>query len=113
MERKHEKYARLIARCKAIEPVACAVAHPCDESSLRGAVEAGQMGLLKPILVGPKARIEAVAKQFGIDISGCEVVDAPHSEGSAETAVRLAREGKAEMLMKGSLHTDELMAAVV
>jgi len=113
MERKHEKYDRLIARCKAIEPVACAVAHPCDESSLRGAVEAGQMGLLKPILVGPKARIEAVAKQFGIDISGCEVVDAPHSEGSAETAVRLAREGKAEMLMKGSLHTDELMAAVV
>jgi len=113
MERKHEKYDRLIARCKALEPVPCAVAHPCDESSLRGAVEAGQMGLLKPILVGPKARIEAVAKQFGIDISACEVVDAPHSEGSAETAVRLAREGKAEMLMKGSLHTDELMAAVV
>jgi len=113
MERKHEKYERLIARCKALAPVTCAVAHPCDESSLRGAVEAAQMGLLKPILVGPKARIEAVAKQFGIDISGCEVVDAPHSEGSAETAVRLAREGKAEMLMKGSLHTDELMAAVV
>ena len=113
MERKHQKYETLIARCKALAPVACAVAHPCDESSLRGAVEAGQMGLLKPILVGPKARIEALAKQFGIDISACEVVDAPHSEGSAETAVRLAREGKAEMLMKGSLHTDELMAAVV
>ena len=71
------------------------------------------MGLLKPILVGPKARIEAVAAQAGIDLSGCELVDAPHSHGSAETAVRLAREGKAEMLMKGSLHTDELMAAVV
>jgi len=113
MERKHEKYDRLINRCKALAPVTCAVAHPCDESSLRGAVEAGQMGLLKPILVGPEARIEALAKQFGIDISGLEVVDAPHSEGSAETAVRLAREGKAEMLMKGSLHTDELMAAVV
>jgi phosphate acetyltransferase len=113
MERKHQKYQNLIARCKALTPVACAVAHPCDESSLRGAVEAAQMGLLKPILVGPKARIDALAKQFGIDISACEVVDAPHSEGSAEIAVRLAREGKAEMLMKGSLHTDELMAAVV
>lgn len=113
MERKHEKYERLISRCKALTPVPCAVAHPCDESSLRGAVEAAQMGILKPILVGPKARIEAVARQFDIDISGCELIDAQHSEGSADTAVRLAREGKVEMLMKGSLHTDELMAAVV
>ena len=113
MERKHEKYDRLIARCKALAPVPCAVAHPCDESSLRGAVGAAQMGILKPILVGPKARIAAVAAQFGLDISAFEVVDAPHSEGSAEIAVRLAREGKAEMLMKGSLHSDELMAAVV
>jgi phosphate acetyltransferase len=112
-QRKHQKYERLIERCKALAPMACAVAHPCDESSLRGAVEAGQMGLFKPVLVGPKARIEAVAAQFGIDLSGCELVDAPHSAGSAETAVRLAREGRAEMLMKGSLHTDELMAAVV
>ena len=110
---KHEKYQRLIARCEALAPTPCAVAHPCDESSLRGAVQAGQMGLLKPILVGPKARIAAVAAQFGIDISAVEVVDAPHSEAAAETAVRLAREGKAEVLMKGSLHTDEIMAAVV
>jgi phosphate acetyltransferase len=113
MERKHAKYDLLIARCKALAPVPCAVAHPCDESSLRGAVEAAQMGILKPILVGPKARIAALATQFGLDISALEVVDAPHSEGSAEIAVRLAREGKAEILMKGSLHTDELMAAVV
>jgi phosphate acetyltransferase len=112
-ERQHDKYERLIGRAQALPPVPCAVAHPCDESSLRGAVQAGQLGLLKPILVGPKARIEAVAAQFGIDISALEVVDAPHSEGSAETAVRLAREGKAEILMKGSLHTDEIMAAVV
>jgi phosphate acetyltransferase len=112
-QHKHQKYERLIERCQALAPMACAVAHPCDESSLRGAVEAGQMGLFKPVLVGPKARIEAVAAQFGIDLSGCELVDAPHSAGSAETAVRLAREGRAEMLMKGSLHTDELMAAVV
>jgi phosphate acetyltransferase len=110
---KHEKYQRLIARCKATAPVPCAVAHPCDESSLRGAVEAGQLGLIQPILVGPKARIEAIADQCQLDISGLELVDAPHSQASAETAVRLAREGKAEMLMKGSLHSDELMAAVV
>ncbi|MCV2369221.1 phosphate acetyltransferase [Roseateles oligotrophus] len=113
MERKHEKYDRLIAHCKELAPVACAVAHPCDESSLRGALQAAEMGLLKPILVGPKRRIEALAAQFDLDISGCQLFDAPHSVGSAEIAVRLAREGKAEMLMKGSLHTDELMAAVV
>jgi phosphate acetyltransferase len=111
--RKHEKYENLIARCKAIAPAPCAVAYPCDESSLRGAAEAGEMGLLRPILVGPKAKIDAVAKKFGLDISGYEIVEAPGSEAAAEAAVRLAREGKAEMLMKGSLHTDELMAAVV
>jgi phosphate acetyltransferase len=113
MERKHEKYERLIARCKALTPVPTAVAHPCDESSLKGAVEAAELGILQPILVGPRARIEAVAAQFQLDISGYEIVDAPHSHGAADEAVRLAREGKAEMLMKGSLHTDELMGAVV
>ena len=113
MNRKHEKYERLIARCKALTPVPTAVAHPCDESSLRGAVEAAELGILQPILVGPRARIEAVAAQFQINISGYEIVDAPHSHAAAELAVQLAREGKAEMLMKGSLHTDELMGAVV
>ncbi len=110
---KHEKYQRLIGRARALAPTPCAVAHPCDESALRGAVEAAQMGLIRPILVGPKARIEALAAQFKLDLSRCELVDAPHSVGSAEAAVHLAREGKAEMLMKGSLHTDELIAAVV
>jgi phosphate acetyltransferase len=113
MERKHEKYERLIARCKALTPVPTAVAHPCDESSLKGAVEAAELGILQPILVGPKARIEAVAAQFQLDLSGYEIVDAPHSHAAADLAVQLAREGKAEMLMKGSLHTDELMGAVV
>ena len=110
---KHQKYENLIARCKALEPAPCAVAHPCDESSLRGAALAAEMGLLRPILVGPQARIAAVAAQAGLDIAAYERVDAPHSVASAEAAVRLAREGRAEMLMKGSLHTDELMAAVV
>jgi phosphate acetyltransferase len=89
------------------------VAHPCDERSLRGAVEAAQAGLIKPILVGPRARIEAIAREHGIDISKHEIVDAPHSEGSAAAAVALVREGRAQALMKGSLHTDELMGAVV
>jgi len=113
MEHKHEKYERLIARCKALAPTPTAVAHPCDESSLRGAVEAAEMGILQPILVGPRDKIKAVAAQFDLDISKYEIVDAEHSNDSAAKAVQLAREGKAEMLMKGSLHTDELMGAVV
>jgi len=113
MERKHEKYQRLIDVCKTLPPTPTAVAHPCDESSLRGAVDAAKLGLIVPILVGPRARIEAVAKQFGIDIAGLPIVDAEHSHDAAEKAVALVREGKAEALMKGSLHTDELMAAVV
>jgi phosphate acetyltransferase len=113
MTRKHEKYERLLALCEGLPPARTAVAHPCDETSLRGAVEAADMGILVPILVGPRARIEAVAKQHGLDIRRFEIVDAPHSHASAEAAVRLAGQGKAEMLMKGSLHTDELMGAVV
>ncbi len=113
MERKHEKYERLIVRCKELSPIPTAVAHPCDESSLRGALEAAGMGILKPILVGPRAKIEAVAKAFDLDISPYELVDAEHSVAAAATAVQLVREGRAEMLMKGSLHTDELMGAVV
>jgi phosphate acetyltransferase len=113
MERKHEKYQRLIARCKSLEPVQCAVAHPCDESSLRGALEAAEEGLIAPILVGPEKKIRSVAADCRLNLTSHSIVDAPHSEASAETAVRLGREGKAEALMKGSLHTDELMGAVV
>ena len=113
MERTHEKYQRLLDFCRALPPTPTAVAHPCDESSLRGAIDAARLGLIAPILVGPRARIEAVAKQFDIDISGVPIEDAPYSQASALRAVELVREGKAEALMKGSLHTDELMAAVV
>ena len=113
MEAKHEKYDRLIARAKAVDPIRCAVAHPCDESSLRGALEAAQQGLFVPILVGPEGRIRKVAAEFDLDLSTCSIVDAGHSEASAEAAVRLVREGKVDAIMKGSLHTDELMAAVV
>jgi phosphate acetyltransferase len=113
MSTKHEKYQRLIDFCKLLAPTPTAVVHPCDESSLRGAVEAAKIGLIAPILVGPRARIEAVARACDLDISAYEIVDAPYSQASAEAAVQLVREGKAEALMKGSLHTDELMGAVV
>jgi phosphate acetyltransferase len=113
MNAKHEKYESLLARVKALPPVPTAVAHPCDESSLTGALEAARLGLIAPILVGPSARIKAVAEQCGLKLSGIEIIDTPHSHASATEAVRLVREGRAECLMKGSLHTDELMGAVV
>jgi phosphate acetyltransferase len=113
MEQKHEKYERLIDYCKELPPTPTAVAHPCDKSSLAGAVEAARMGLIAPILVGPRERIETVARENGIDIAGLPIVEAPYSQAAAAAAVQLVREGKAEALMKGSLHTDELMGAVV
>jgi phosphate acetyltransferase len=109
----HEKYRRLIDAAKALQPVTTAVAHPCDESSLSGAVDAAKLGLIRPILVGPRAKIQAVAAKLKLDIAGFQIVDAPHSHGAAAKAVELVRAGKAEALMKGSLHTDELMAEVV
>jgi phosphate acetyltransferase len=111
--RKHEKYERLLAHAKTLPPVATAVAHPCDVSSLTATVEAAEAGLIQPILVGPKARIDAVAAEAKLDISAFERVDAPHSHASAQEAVQLVRAGRAQCLMKGSLHTDELMGAVV
>jgi len=113
MDRPHAKYEKLLDFCKSLPATPTAVAHPCDESSLRGAVDAARLKLIAPILVGPKARIEALAKLHDIDLTGIPIVDAPYSEASAAKAVELVREGKAEALMKGSLHTDELMGAVV
>lgn len=107
------KYERLLARCQGLEPVPTAVAHPCEASALSGAVEAAQRGLIKPLLVGPAARIREIAASEGIDLSDLEIVDVPHSNASAAKAVALIKEGRAEILMKGSLHTDELMSAIV
>jgi phosphate acetyltransferase len=111
--RQHEKYDRLIAAAKNVPPLATAVAHPCDETSLRGALEAAEAGLISPILVGPKTKIEGVAQTLSLNLAAAEIVDAPHSHAAAEKAVELVRTGKAELLMKGSLHTDELLAEVV
>jgi len=113
MEKKHEKYQRLIQRCKSLAPTPTAVAHPCDASSLQGVVDAAKAGLIAPILVGPAARIKEVAAQAKLDISAFPIVDAAFSQDSAMKAVAEVRAGRAEALMKGSLHTDELMGAVV
>jgi phosphate acetyltransferase len=106
------KYDRLIARAKSISAIKTIVAHPCDETSLHGAIEAAEAGIIVPILVGPAAKIRATAREHGLDIDKFEVIDAPHSEASAAKAVSLIREAKGEVLMKGSLHTDELMREV-
>ncbi len=113
MERAHEKYERLIDRCKSLPPTPTAVVHPCDESSLRGVVDAARAGLIAPVLVGPTARIRDVAAKAGLDIGGFRIVDATYSQESAAKAVELVRSAEVEALMKGSLHTDELMGAVV
>jgi phosphate acetyltransferase len=107
------KYEQLLARCRGLEPLPTAVAHPCEKTALCGAIEAAEKGLIKPILVGPIGKIMAIAKSSGINLSGAQVVDAAHSNASAAKAVEVVREGRAELLMKGSLHTDELMAAIV
>ena len=109
----HDKFHDLMEASKTLAPIKVAVAHPCDQSSLQAVVEAAERNLIEPILVGPKARIEEVAKTHDLDISGFEIVEAGFSQDSAARAVELVREGRAEALMKGSLHTDELMGAVV
>ena len=108
----HAKYEKLIASAKQVQRVVTIVAHPCDETSLRGATEAAEAGIIVPVLVGPAEKIRSVARSFGLDISRFEIVDAPHSHAAAEKAVLLIREGKGELLMKGSLHTDELLQCV-
>ena len=107
------KYERLLTRCENLEPVPTAVAHPCEASALSGAIEAWQRKLIVPLLVGPAASIAKTAASCGINLDKLEIIDAPHSHAAAATAVELVRLGRAEILMKGSLHTDELMGAVV
>ncbi len=111
-EPTHEKYDRLIELARTLPPVSAAVAHPCDESSLKGTMEAAEAGLINPILVGPKTKIAEIAAKIGWNLDGVEIIDVPHSHASAAKAVELVRNGKAEVLMKGSLHSDELLAEV-
>jgi len=107
------KYERLLAKCRSLEPIPTAVVHPCEATALSGAIEAAREGLIVPILVGPADKIAAIARSAKVDIGSFQIVDVPHSSASAAKAVELVRKGEAELLMKGSLHTDELMAAIV
>jgi phosphate acetyltransferase len=107
------KYERLLGRCEGLSPIPTAVAHPCEASALSGAVEAATRGLIVPLLIGPAAKIRELAVMSQIDLGNLKIVDVPHSHAAAVKAVELVKEGKAEILMKGSLHTDELMSAIV
>ena len=107
------KYERVLARCKDVPTITTAIAHPCDDVSVSAAIDAARAGILQPILVGPAERIRRVAKDLKLDVDGYQIEDAPHSQASAARAVELVRQGRAEVLMKGSLHTDELMSEVV
>ena len=109
----YRAFQRLIDQCAGVPPVATAVVHPCDAESLRSALDAAARGLVIPVLVGPETRIRAAASAAGIGLSGVRVVGTEHSHAAAEKAVAMARAGEVEALMKGSLHTDELMAAAV
>ena len=111
--RKHEKYEALIAMCRALTPVRTAIVHPCDQSTLQATIEAAQTKIIRPILVGPTAKIRAAAASAGLEIGAFPLIDTPHSHAAAAKAVELVRAGEADMLMKGSLHTDELMTEVV
>lgn len=110
---RHEKYERLIEAARRLPPTRMAIVHPCDAVSLESVVEAVRLGLIEPILVGPPARLRDVAARAGLDISAFPLVESEHSHDSAAKAVEQVRLGKAEALMKGSLHTDELMSAIV
>ncbi|WP_323001141.1 bifunctional enoyl-CoA hydratase/phosphate acetyltransferase [Denitromonas sp.] len=110
---KELRYQHLLSLTTGLSPVPTAVVHPCDASSLGGPLQAADEGLIIPILVGPEAKIRAVAEEEGFDLTGVRIVDVPHSHAAAEAGVAMARKGEVEVLMKGSLHTDELMSAVV
>jgi phosphate acetyltransferase len=107
------RYQHLLSMTDGLAPIPIAVAHPCDVESLRGPLQAAEEGLVIPVLIGPEFKIRSVAEQEGFDLTGIRIIDVPHSHASAETAVAMASRGEVEALMKGSLHTDELMAAVV
>jgi phosphotransacetylase len=110
---RHRHLERLLARSAEVPPLTAAVAWPCDRDSLLGPLEALARGAMRPVLVGPRETLEAIAAEAGASLDGCELVEADTPHAAAAAAVRLCREGRAGALMKGSLHTDELMAAVV
>ncbi len=113
LSNRDESFNTFLNQAKGLEPVKTAVAHPCDRESLKGAVLAAEHGLIEPILVGPAAKLHSIADEAGLSINRYRIIDTAYSQESARLAVELVRKGEAEALMKGSLHTDELMGAVV
>jgi phosphate acetyltransferase len=111
--RHHDSYAALLESVRGLEPIPTAVIHPCDAASLAGAIESAQAGMIEPLLIGPETRIRGVAEEQGLDLAGYQIIDVAHSHAAAARAVELVHEGTAEILMKGSLHTDEVLGAVV
>jgi phosphate acetyltransferase len=112
LRRRHHVFEDIIAKCAPLAPISVAVCHPCDQVSLEGPVDAARLGLIDPVLIGPEAKIRQVAKDAGIDLTGLRIIDTLHSHESAEKSVALCRSGECEALMKGSLHTDEMMHEV-
>ena len=111
--RRNDGFSRLLKQCQGMKPVVCAIVHPCDRDSLIGPIEAAKRGLIDPVLVGPEHKIRAVAEAEGVDLAPFRIVPTEHSHAAAQQAVAMARSGDVESLMKGSLHTDEVMGAVV
>ncbi|HXU51620.1 MAG TPA: bifunctional enoyl-CoA hydratase/phosphate acetyltransferase [Casimicrobiaceae bacterium] len=111
--RRSDRFAALLAQSAELPPVTCAVVHPCDRDSLEGALQAAARGMIVPTLVGPEAKIRAAAAACGADLAGIAIVATEHSHAAAAAAAAMARDGNVDALMKGSLHTDELMEAVV
>ena len=109
----HAHYEALMRACRSLPPLRTAIVHPCDENSLGGALSAAAEGIIVPILIGPARRIAAVAQASKLDLRACEVLDVPHSHAAADKAVEIVRAARAEAIMKGSLHTDELMSAAL
>lgn len=109
----HDRMQKMIEKAEALDPLRTAVVHPCDEVSLSGAIDAMNSNLITPVLVGPESKIKATAEAYNISLEGAEIVDVKHSHAAAIEAVRMARAKEVGALMKGSLHTDELMGAVV
>lgn len=110
---KNLRYEQLLAAARGLAPIRMAVVHPCSREALEGALDAARLGLIEPLLVGPQAKIKSVARQHGLELGATPIVDVPHGHAAADKAVELARSGEVDALMKGSLHTDELMGAVV
>ncbi len=108
-----QRHANLLALGAHLDPVRCGVVHPCDADSLQGAIDAHRAGLIQAVLIAPEKKLRAVAAEAGIDLTGIEVIDVAHSHDAAEVAAQMAADKKLEALMKGSLHTDELIHAVV